>query len=208
MRGRVGPKASTKSSLPMVPGSPVKGGGLAAGNNDSMEEDLESTHLHDDAVGPSELLPTPSSVLDQDGDIVMSEVVSAGNSSSGKERDTSNDWLKGSSRRTSMAARALSMSVNALPQSPSPEPEPEVARTPPTRRGGLRSSNNPQPSSSGSAEPSTSSRQKAPKVRGLSVLKDCRVYVDIRDESGNDTGEYFVNMLKLLGAKVMGFATQ
>jgi len=107
-----------------------------------------------------------------------------------------------------MAARALSMSVNALPKSPSPEPEPEAVRTPPTRRGGLRSSNNPQPSSSGSAEPSTSSRQKAPKVRGLSVLKDCRVYVDIRDESGNDTGEYFVNMLKLLGAKVIRFFIQ
>ena len=37
----------------------------------------------------------------------------------------------------------------------------------------------------------------------LAVLKDCRIFVDVRTEDGDDAGSLFVDMLRDLGAKVM-----
>ncbi|TBU23860.1 hypothetical protein BD311DRAFT_730652 [Dichomitus squalens] len=36
----------------------------------------------------------------------------------------------------------------------------------------------------------------------LSVLKDCRIFVDVRSEEGDDAGSLFVDMLRNMGAKI------
>ena len=42
----------------------------------------------------------------------------------------------------------------------------------------------------------------SPAVGALAVLKDCRIFVDVRTDEGDDAGALFVDMLRGMGAKV------
>ncbi|KAI0686525.1 hypothetical protein C8Q76DRAFT_636225 [Earliella scabrosa] len=42
----------------------------------------------------------------------------------------------------------------------------------------------------------------SPAVGALAVLKDCRIFVDVRTDEGDDAGALFVDMLRGMGAKI------
>ena len=56
--------------------------------------------------------------------------------------------------------------------------------------------------SGGSADRKGKSKASSESPAALTVLKDCRVFVDVRTEEGDDSGQLFVDMLRSLGAKV------
>ncbi|KIJ65865.1 hypothetical protein HYDPIDRAFT_87545 [Hydnomerulius pinastri MD-312] len=126
----------------------------------------------------------------------------------------------------SAALHALSESLSSLPHTPTP-PKPKVIGT----RTGLRSASvavgkgSPAGDGPGSAGPSgngevNGSAGAGPggvngngvavngsggtKKSSLKVLKRCAIFVDVRTEQGDDAGSLFVDMLKGLGAKIMG----
>ncbi|TBU43066.1 hypothetical protein BD309DRAFT_865046 [Dichomitus squalens] len=60
--------------------------------------------------------------------------------------------------------------------------------------------------SGGTADGKSKDKAKAETGAGspavLSVLKDCRIFVDVRSEEGDDAGSLFVDMLRNMGAKI------
>jgi len=81
-----------------------------------------------------------------------------------------------------------------LPQTPTP-PKPRAAGT----RTGLRSS-----SAAACKESPTADGSGGVKNSSFKILKGCAIFVDVRTEQGDDAGSLFVDMLKGLGAKIMG----
>ncbi|TFK74037.1 hypothetical protein BDN72DRAFT_790075 [Pluteus cervinus] len=223
-RGRIAPKVSRKTSLPMVVGSPVKGGGKAGQDLDDseMKEPGADATLESSGpvAGPSNVnrdTPAdghgnPFSAPDTDDQvIIIGQTTIKGK---GKEKDRKTD----ASRRASMAFNALSQSLSSLPtEETSP---PETMGPPITPRGpgrpGLRSASNPHPSSSTSpadgqaatdksgngrrAAGSSSTPQSTPK---LSLLKDCVIFVDVKTDTGEEAGDLFMEMLKNVGARLL-----
>lgn len=88
-------------------------------------------------------------------------------------------WEKNASRRASLASQTL-LALQAQAQSPGTPPDSERARS--TRSGGAAPPN--------------------PNAGVPKVLKHCSVYVDVRGPDGDDQGAWFVDTLKLLGARV------
>ncbi|KAF9268685.1 hypothetical protein L218DRAFT_524311 [Marasmius fiardii PR-910] len=176
-----GQKASQKTALPTVIGSPVKGGGLTTTEGDVIMEDAEA--------GPS----------DAQDDLTLADITMPGadmeaesSSSKGKRKEREEK-----SRRASMALHALSQSLNDI----STAREAEAMQPPtPRRRAGLRSSSSTYPSSSVGKNPTDN--KKEPEPPRLSVLSDCKVFVDYRSEDPLIT-ETWVQMLKDLGARIM-----
>ncbi|KAI6125544.1 hypothetical protein EV401DRAFT_1855904 [Pisolithus croceorrhizus] len=133
----------------------------------------------------------------------------------------------------SSALHALSQSLSSLPQTP-PATKPRAIGT----RQGLRSASavinktNPECGDSG-CDPSSSNAINAngtkdtgyggggmpestggingsggAKKSSLKVLKKCAIFVDVRTDQGDDAGSLFVDMLRGLGAKIMGRVCQ
>ncbi|KAH7926963.1 hypothetical protein BV22DRAFT_1007962 [Leucogyrophana mollusca] len=119
-----------------------------------------------------------------------------------------------------MALQALSQSLSAMPQTP---PKPVAVGT----RSGLRSASSTYPaaSSSGKSQESSSGKGKEKEKAGkdapgkgnsdtaggsgsrkssLKLLKNCTIFVDVRTDDGDDAGSLFVDMLRGLGARILG----
>ncbi|KAG7091040.1 hypothetical protein E1B28_010100 [Marasmius oreades] len=178
--GARGQKASQKTALPTVIGSPAKGGSAAMIEDDIVMGDAEA--------GPS----------NAQGDLTLADItmpdtdMEAESSSKGKTKAREDK-----SRRASMALHALSQSLNDISAAKAAE-----AMQPPTppRRAGLRSSSSTYPSSS-SGKNAGDSKKDMPAPR-LSILSNCKVFVDYRSEDPL-VAETWVQMLKDLGARIM-----
>ncbi|KAJ7594643.1 hypothetical protein C8J56DRAFT_821522 [Mycena floridula] len=180
--GRTMQKVSRNPSLPSVMASPVKG---------SVEDDPSKPTVHFINI-----------------EMQLAEL---------GEKIEENPRMKPHLGRASLASEQLSRSLSALP-APTPMGPPV---TPPRREGlrNLRSSSSQYPSSAPSGETSQSGglvpvavAKSAPskQVKGptLTVLKDCRVFVDVRSLTGEDISEGMIELLQGLGARIMKNAVQ
>jgi hypothetical protein len=191
-RGRA-PKASRNPGLPMVIGSPVKGGKIAT-DDDDMDVEVVAQNGHPLSDDPKETISTDSKAKLSDS--------------------TSDLWKQNAARRASLASQALSQSVSALPAKSPPSTSKKSApgsmgppATPPRREGlrALRSTSGSQPSGSSRSETVEASKaveKKPEKKPTLDVLKGCRVFVDVYDNEGTNLGDFYSNMLMNLGARV------
>ncbi|EIW80751.1 hypothetical protein CONPUDRAFT_82834 [Coniophora puteana RWD-64-598 SS2] len=125
-----------------------------------------------------------------------------------------------------MALMSLSQSLSTIPVTPPKPPKPVVVGT----RTGLRSSLSGHPTSAngtgegGSVSQDTDMRivpsngaggsmnlaggsgsgGKDKSKKSLKVLKSCTIFVDVRTDDGDDAGSLFVDMLRGLGARILG----
>ncbi|KAG6810676.1 hypothetical protein H0H92_010762 [Tricholoma furcatifolium] len=201
-------KASRKTSLPSVMASPVKG----AHADDAMD-------IADDNDHPSG---------DSPADLPADSLLPLNDKGKGKE-PVPQTWESAASRRVSLASQALSQSLIAS----SAKPPPGIGlmgppATPKGRKARSTSSNYPSSSSSGgettrpetptrsslrlakSASESGSSGSKAApaapaliRPEPLKILKDCVIFVDVRNDDGEEVGSLFVEMLEGLGARIL-----
>ncbi|KAH7908404.1 hypothetical protein BJ138DRAFT_1137138 [Hygrophoropsis aurantiaca] len=231
--GRATAKASRKTSLPSVMASPVKGGGgdmtdTADEPGARPEDDVLVAALD---LGSKSMTETSEAV---DLDLTKTNEMNAeGSSVNGDAKQEENGSVKGkekwpmnSSRRASMALQALSQSLSAMPQTP---PKPVAIGT----RTGLRSASSTYPAASSSGKKPASSSVKGKekeksgkdgagksgadastnvngsggsgsKKGSLKLLKNCTIFVDVRTDDGDDAGSLFVDMLRGLGARILG----
>jgi len=232
MGGRVFGKVSQKSSLPVVEGSPVKGGGTPMDVDEATgsDSDVEVTG------GPMLPPPIPFKVFrDPQPEASTSKppiTTGASLPSTGDLGDIFFDpmdiefdakvhdeaWRKHASRRASYVMHNLSQSLSALPDSPPKRRERGSMGPPPVpgTRTGLRSTSSTVPSSSkdaqskttpggldqGKRETNRSGGSGKKKAPVLKILKSCVVFVDVRTDEGDEAGGLFVEMLKGLGARV------
>lgn len=213
---------SKKPPLPMVVGSPVKGGGAAMLEDNDEVEIVQGT----EDVGMTSVSNDTSPLLLQD--LTTTEGSTKGK---GKEKDYG-------SRRVSMISHALSQSLSAIPP-PSARGLMGPPATPPAGRSPTRSTSSSYPSTSAGgsspSQPGTRSSARlaktAPalmKIRGgtdghvasgrkgaseaapppdpvteaLKVLKDCVIFVDVKTDDGDEAGSLFSQMLTGIGARV------
>ncbi|KAH0829200.1 hypothetical protein J3R83DRAFT_2760 [Lanmaoa asiatica] len=247
--GRTGDRASKKSSLPVVAGSPVKGsggtgdldgdgwgpgehksrlslGGAKDAGGVMNEEDVfvsQDVMMQDvsaeSSMGGSAAFqkPLPPAATGANNGIEIDSTTSPISAEKGKQRAVPPSTLN----PASSALHALSESLSSLPQTPTP-PKPRAVGT----RTGLRSSNvaagkespaldgsgsvglsgNSEVHGSGGAGPSngTVNGSGGVKKSSLKILKRCVMFVDVRTEQGDDAGSLFVDMLRGLGAKIIG----
>ena len=231
MGNRVFGKVSQKSSLPVVAGSPVKGGSTPMEVDEDSDSDVEVTG------GPMLPPPVPFKVFrDHQPEASTSKppVITSASSSptTGDLGDIFFDpmdvefdakvhdeaWRKHASRRASYVMHNLSQSLSALPDSPPKRREKGTMGPPPVpgTRGGLRSASSTVPASSkdtqskttpggsdrGKQETNSSGGSGKKKAPVLKILKNCVVFVDVRTDEGDEAGGLFVEMLKGLGARV------
>ncbi|KAI9462615.1 hypothetical protein F5148DRAFT_982750 [Russula earlei] len=142
------------------------------------------------------------------------------------------DTWQHASRRASLASQFLQQTLAVLPSTPSP-PKASSSKSKAERlqmssqsaRTGLRSRSNsdvggprgvPRARSNDQEVGATVSRpgstaaasSSSTKPSSLKVLKACTIFVDVRTDDGDDAGGLFVDMLKGLGAKIIGRAGQ
>ena len=232
MGHRVFGKVSQKSSLPVVEGSPVKGGGTLM--------DMDQAVVSDDEVevtgGPMLPPPVPFKVFRDPQPEASTSKHPAGTGASSSPSaglgdvffDPMDDefdakvhdeaWRRHASRRASYVMHNLSQSLSALPDSPPKRKEKGSMGPPPVpgTRTGLRSANSTTPTSSKDTQgkttsgPSSNGKQETNGAGGsgkkkapvLKILKSCVVFVDVRTDEGDEAGGLFVEMLKGLGARV------
>ncbi|KAH8087876.1 hypothetical protein BXZ70DRAFT_955488 [Cristinia sonorae] len=165
-KGRVIHRVSKQSSLPSVEGSPVKGGGSAA-----MEEEMD---VEEPVAGPSSLASagdvkevtsdmgsflagpaslgfgTPTTLDSSAGAAAPLTNGELPESSGSKESDsaTTGSWKTNASRRASMASQLLSQSLSSIPKTP-PKPVLPATEGKGKGRAGLRSSSSTYPSGQG-----------------------------------------------------------
>ncbi|KAG0699355.1 hypothetical protein DFH29DRAFT_55135 [Suillus ampliporus] len=218
-------KASRKTSLPSVMGSPVKGGGGGTFDDNHFANTTASLGGAEKDLGQEKksavaLVPSDSKISEEQGkeaNLLIEEL--AGPIDKGKQRE---GW---DSRRASSALHALSQSLSVMPKTP---PKLVTVGT----RTGLRSSSSTYHAASGSGSKSAlDAKDKGEAIDGtapqrnalsnsdaaaspmevgsagksaLKVLKKCAVFVDVRTEDGDDAGSLFTDMLRGLGAKILG----
>lgn len=228
-RSRVVHRASKQSSLPVVEGSPVKGGdkedsdteGSVAGPSKSTSDEVK------EVTNDMSMFATGSSL----GDAPPLPALDLGTSTSegvqettdSKETRSADSWKANAGRRASMASQLLTQSLSAMPQTP-PRPAAPATEGKGKGRAGLRSSSSSYPATAqqgmhtapgalgkakatGSPDGAHVSKSKTGAAgssgsSSLKVLKDCTIFVDVRTDDGDDAGSLFVDMLKALGAKV------
>ncbi|KAJ8076850.1 hypothetical protein PM082_001273 [Marasmius tenuissimus] len=181
--GARGQKASQRTALPTVIGSPVKGGATATMATDGDTDFV----MGESEAGPSNQGDLTLADITMVSDVETSE---AEGLSKGKKREKEDK-----SRRASMALHSLSQSLNDIRTAESMLPPS------PPRRAGLRSTSSTYPSSSAEKNTGESSKKEAPATT-LSILSDCKVFVDYRSDDPHVT-ETWVQMLKDLGARIM-----
>ncbi|KAH9177811.1 hypothetical protein EDB89DRAFT_1844241 [Lactarius sanguifluus] len=139
------------------------------------------------------------------------------------------DVWKDASRRASLASQFLQQTLAVLPTTPPPGGSKSTAVVRPQSssqgtRSGLRSSsgldvvgsrsasgapsNGPGVRTHVSPSGTTAGAPSATKPSSLKVLKSCTIFVDVRTDDGDDAGGLFVDMLRGLGAKIIGRAGQ
>ncbi|KAI0058417.1 hypothetical protein BV25DRAFT_1810764 [Artomyces pyxidatus] len=235
---RVTEKVSKKSSLPVVMGSPVKGGSLteeaeeadmatmsnAAGNGEAAEENGEKRAAIP-RVEPMDL----SAAIRETDPVARGLMGPPGDSH--QEVAPPDRWKANPSRRASMASQLLSQTLAELPQTPprkakasvepvqsgSPRSPSERAKTLRSASGGHMTGSKSAPGALGkgngvgahvtaSGSDSASGSGKKKLAHTLKVLKSCTVFVDVRSDDGDDAGGLFVDMLRGLGARILGSA--
>ncbi|KAF9812299.1 hypothetical protein IEO21_06241 [Rhodonia placenta] len=205
---RVTHKASKKTSLPSVEGSPVKGG---AGPSTSQA----AVHEEDEAMaGPS------SSDEHNTLTVIESEAGPGGpNAPPGSEQPLRS---RDDSRRASLASHLLSQLLTPHPQTPDAQPSVPAPATAPGHSHVLRTTSTshlartaPGPTRTTSIGARVSGRRAASMapespqdstagVPGqLDVLKECTIFVDVRTDDGDDAGGLFVDMLRGMGARIL-----
>lgn len=238
MGNRVFGKASQKSSLPIVEGSPVKGNGTPM--------DIDEAVISDDEVEvtggtmPPPLVPFKIFRDPQPEASTSNAPATAGDPppSTGDLADIFFDpmdvefdakvhdeaWRKHASRRASYVMHNLSQSLSALPDPPPKRKEKGSMGPPPVpgTRTGLRSANvatsAPSKDSQGKTTPGASEKSKQEtnssggsgkkKAPVLKILKSCVVFVDVKTDEGDEAGGLFVEMLKGLGARTLSSVGQ
>ncbi|KAI9460018.1 hypothetical protein HD554DRAFT_2206946 [Boletus coccyginus] len=221
--GKTGDRASKKPGLPVVAGSPVKGSGrpdLEAGDGPEQDTVMQAVSVEAPTGGGGSAIsqkPLPPAAANVGNGIEIDLTTPPISADKGKQRAVSSSTLN----RASLALHALSESLSSLPQTPTP-PKPRAVGT----RTGLRSSStaigkespaldgsdivgpggNSEVHGSGGGGPSsgTVNGSGGGKKSSLKILKRCAIFVDVRTEQGDDAGSLFVDMLKGLGAKIMG----
>ncbi|KAG5723399.1 hypothetical protein E4T56_gene14234 [Termitomyces sp. T112] len=199
-------KASRKTSLPSVMASPVKGGN-AGDAMDIMDDDV----LRGDAQDPDVIpLDTSTDNMAPDND-----------KGKGKERITE-PW----NFEMSLAPQALSQTLNVSSAKGVGLMGPPAT---PKGRKALRSVSSTYPSTSSGAEASgrvsptrtslllvdktsdngasgdklTTTVPTTNQPESLQFLKDCIIFVDVRNDDGDDVGSLFVEMLEGVGARIL-----
>ncbi|KAH9956184.1 hypothetical protein BC827DRAFT_812319 [Russula dissimulans] len=230
-------KVSKKSSLPVVEGSPVKGAESALASNWD-EQDLPSTsgirptvlppHKEVDGRGEaSTVLAAVEPMKLQEAVAEHSGVLGADSSSLEDGQAESADAWKHASRRASLASQFLQQTLAVLPSTPPPPKAKSKATERPqsSTRSGLRSRSSSNAGGSQSVPrglpkaqevdattsrpaSTTTAPSSSNKPSSLKVLKACTIFVDVRTDDGDDAGGLFVDMLKGLGAKIIGRAGQ
>ncbi|OCH92020.1 hypothetical protein OBBRIDRAFT_727636 [Obba rivulosa] len=229
MRGRVTLKASKQTSLPVVQGSPVKGG---ADREPTGEDVLDVPYAQplSTTEGGSETAPgTVGAQPFPEANNLVSSTQAAGQDVTADLRRVAH--RERSSRRASLASQRLAQSISGGP----------LPYTPPTLPPGpMTSSGNAKENAVLTGESSlatvTNGAQSAPatltRTRGsgarvsahgrnsdmspgqddsdskagggaLNVLSDCTIFVDVRTDDGDDAGALFTDMLKGMGAKIL-----
>ncbi|KAF8345969.1 hypothetical protein F5887DRAFT_144631 [Amanita rubescens] len=201
MRSRA-PKVSRKTSLPMVVGSPVKGGERDT-RKDDVDDDDDSLEIVMDTR------PDTSSLGEDEYFVPITGDSPKETGKKGKDKD--DDGLQDkSSGRASLASLGLSASLNALPPKGSmgPPPIPKPRRITRSVSSGNTSTSQAKPLEI--EEDDKSNTKSKSKAKGsssidspLKFLKDCVAYVDVRTDDGDDAGSLFVEMLESAGAKLL-----
>ena len=217
---------SKKTSLPMVIGSPIKGGGGGDTTMHEFEADMQDGGI--EAVGnDSDVFKAPANT--STGSLSL-EDLEVDQSFKGKGKASSK--VSNASRRVSMISHALSQSLSTLPQtsnkgSMAPPLIPSSARS--TSSSYPASSTSPSESSPSQAGTRTSARiatkisqAKAatdeqnstgktgdiaspnPVTESLGILNDCIIFVDVKTDDYDEAGSLFIEMLEGIGAKVCG----
>lgn len=187
-RGRPPQRVSRQPTLPSVMASPVKGGA-------TLESDTELEIRKEKNPKPSVQFVTT--------DLELAELIKS--SASRTTKETVDAWRKNASKRASLASHALNQSLTALSPPVPAEPELEEPVVTPPRRQGLRSStssSHPSSTEVSSSKPAPSKIPEQPGVPSLTVLSDCKIFVDIKTATGEDAADLFVDMLRGLGARV------
>ncbi|KII95747.1 hypothetical protein PLICRDRAFT_48701 [Plicaturopsis crispa FD-325 SS-3] len=190
--------ASRKPPLPSVAGSPVKGKGNGKGKGTDTEDDPLPS---EEEPLPTEEEPLPSSDLTID---VPSDSEDVGVTEKGKGKAAEY------SRRASLASYAVSQSLGSIPRAASSSYPADGGMRSADGGLGMRSA----PGALGGRVRSGAGGHVARAVSsadggGVSgVLKECTIFVDVRTERGDDAGGLFVDMLKGMGAKILGRAGQ
>ncbi|KAI0918908.1 hypothetical protein AcV5_001967 [Taiwanofungus camphoratus] len=220
---RVVQKASRETSLPVVQGSPVKGGTKGEGCADAKDMGFDGLPAENEqlAVFENPISTDAAGVYEA----AMTQIGSQVSDKSGTthRRDDA-------SRRASLASQHLSQSLSSLPETPPSFATSSQISAPSTTPGKgkviLRAASSSYPSDSQtsthnapgattkaagsgahvSAKKVTESAN-APVASGspgsLAVLKECTIFVDVRTDDGDDAGALFVDMLKGMGARVL-----
>ncbi|KAF8496431.1 hypothetical protein F5888DRAFT_1703821 [Russula emetica] len=224
-------KVSKKSSLPVVEGSPVKACGSAQAMDldrpplPSAAEVLAATlSSRKEDNGQEETPAVPATVEPMNLQDAIAEHVSVAgfdNSSAEDGKAEPTDIWKHASRRASLASQFLQQTLAVLPSTP-PPPKASDSKSKAAERSQFSSQRTRSGLRSGSGSDIGSSRS-TPKTlsnghmvgthvsksgsttatsSSLKVLKSCTIFVD------TDAGGLFVDMLKGLGAKIIGRAGQ
>jgi len=222
---------SKKSDLPVVMGSPVKGGA----NGDL---DLTLQEIGDDEANRTGATGNSFGLFIAPANTMTGEDTECEPSFKGKEK--ANSKTSNASRRVSMVSHALSQSLSSLPQTsglgqmgPPPTP-PSGKRSTSSTLPANSSASGGSPSQAGSSNalgtrsstriatkasqtklgtdaPISSGRKGAdavtaapsnPAPESLKILDDCVVFVDVKTDDGDEAGSLFGEMLEGMGAKV------
>ncbi|KAH9006605.1 hypothetical protein EDB86DRAFT_2794603 [Lactarius hatsudake] len=218
-------KVSKKSSLPVVEASPVKGSESSRVVNGNPGELplLSVGHM----LPPSSPMKLQE-VFTRNIGVPKADEKMVGDLADAGEAELPDVW-KDASRRASLASQFLQQTLAVLPATPPPGGSKSTAVVRPQSssqgtRSGLRSSSGLDVAGSRSASgapsnspgvrthiPHSGTTAGAPsttKPSSLKVLKSCTIFVDVRTDDGDDAGGLFVDMLRGLGAKIIGRAGQ
>ncbi|KAG6920163.1 hypothetical protein DXG01_004930 [Tephrocybe rancida] len=204
-RARTVQKASRKTTLPSVMASPVKGANIG----DAMD-------VTDDNAQPDgqDMMTTPTETpVDQQAPL--------NDKGKGKERATE-PWNSDASRRASLASQALSQSLASSAKASTGLGSMGPPATPKGRKM-ARSASSTYPSTLFAAEPESPTRTSlrlaqsngslgskiasivsaAGQPEASKILKDCVIFVDVRNDDRDEVGSLFVEMLEGVGAKIL-----
>jgi len=220
--------ASKIPSLPVVIGSPVKPGESSEAPNAFEDGEPDDEKVIEMPIADEDIFMDPPAPRK---DYVNLDEQQPKDSGKGKERaDDERPSRRGG--RVSMVSQALSQSLSQTESEVSnggaeakgamgPPPTPPAKRA----HGGSSASPSSSPShgqplpiraskriaKAVSDKPklpspvATSSKKEPPAkpaTEGLKLLKDCKIFVDVKTDGGDEAGTVFVDMLETLGAKV------
>ncbi|KAG6816582.1 hypothetical protein H0H87_004882 [Tephrocybe sp. NHM501043] len=204
-RARAVQKASRKTSLPSVMSSPVKGAG---NTDDAMDVDDDNAQV-EETTNQTEAAADEQATVNAKG--------------KGKERATE-PWDSDASRRFSMASQVLSQSLASSAKAstglgmmgpPATPKGHKMARSASSTYPSTSSGSRPESptrtslriaknaSQAGSSSKVTPEASTVSRPESLNILKDCVVFVDVRNDDGDEVGAPFSEMLEVSGAKIL-----